>query len=350
MEKFIKLLVAVMVTAFMFIGCSDDGDGDETGGESSRYTVIFNLNGGVGNATTVNQTVASGQTATRPASNPTRDGYVFDNWYTSQTDGSVYDFSTPITANITIFARWTQNNVINPNLPVNPYEGQMATTDLGGGVSMEVIFVTPGTFRQGACAQNNVNRIRDVTLTRGFWIGKYPVTQAQYQAVMGTNPSALRGNPNNPVERVSWNDVTSSDGFLARIGGRLPTEAEWEFAARGGNRSQGFIYSGSDNLSEVGWFLENSNSSTQAVGQLKSNELGIHDMSGNVWEWVSDWLGSFGTASVTDPTGPSEGSNRLIRGGSFWNSAESCRVALGNFFNPEYRMNNFGFRVVFSAN
>ena len=338
---FKHLLSGILFISLLFMfGCSDDGDSTPGGGGGSGtgpYTVSFNLNGGVGNATIVNQTVASGQTATRPASNPTRNGYVFDNWYTSQTGGSIYNFSNQIMANITIWARWTQSS------GGGLQDG--ATRTING---IEVVFVSAGTFTQGAGAPDGWGIVeRQVTLTQGFWISKYPVTQAQYQAVMGENPSFFSGRPNNPVEQVNWFDAVA---FAEAVGGRLPTEADWEFAARGGNRSQGFIYSGSNDLNEVGWFWENSDGETKPVGQKLPNELGIYDMSGNVWEWTSDWWSNFGTASVTDPTGPNTGSGRVVRGGSWFNNAEGCRVANRGHVNPESGGGFLGFRVAFAPN
>jgi len=219
------------------------------------------------------------------------------------------------------------------------------------GTEIVVVFVSAGTFRQGVGAPSSWSTVeRQVTLTRGFWIGKYPVIQAQYQAVMGNNPSHFSGHPNNPVERVSWYDAVD---FASRIGGRLPTKAEWEFAARGGNRSRGFIYSGSNNLNEVGWFWDNwgrVNERTNVVGLLAPNELGIHDMSGNILEWVSDWSGGIGTASITDPAGPNTGSHRVMRGGNWRAAAETCRVVYQVSGNPEFRWNDCGFRVAFAPN
>jgi len=221
-------------------------------------------------------------------------------------------------------------------------DGEERTINVGG-ISIDVIFVAAGTFTQGGFNFGN-SVSRQVTLTRGFWIGKYPVTQAQYQAVMGNNPSHFGGRPNNPVESVNWHNATE---FASRVGGRLPTEAEWEFAAKGGNKSQGFIYSGSDNADEVAWFVDNSSSSTQAVGQKLPNELGIYDMSGNVFEWIGDWLANFDATAVTDPTGPLSGANRMMRGGSWFGRATLCRVAVRYDNDPSYDWRNTGFRVVF---
>jgi formylglycine-generating enzyme required for sulfatase activity len=185
-----------------------------------------------------------------------------------------------------------------------------------------------------------------VTLTEDFYISKYPVTQAQYRVVMGNNPSWFSGD-NKPVEGVSWYDAVS---FCEAVGGFLPTEAQWEFAARGGNNSNGYIYSGSNNLDEVGWYWSNSSSGTKDVGQKKPNELGIYDMSGNVWEWCSDWYGSY-PGTVTDPTGPSSGSNRVIRGGSWGNSEEFCRVSDRSHGDPGFCNSYFlGFRAAFPRN
>ena len=160
--------------------------------------------------------------------------------------------------------------------------------------------------------------------------------------------------PNNPVTNVSWDDITAPDGFLARVGARLPTEAEWEFAARGGNRRGGnngatdFQWAGSNTADDVAWHSGNRPSaSTQPVGGRAPNELGLYDMSGNVWEWCSDWHGTLGTAAVTNPTGAATGVNRVVRGGSWDSIAEHCRVADRNFDDPVNGWEIYGFRVVF---
>ena len=184
-----------------------------------------------------------------------------------------------------------------------------------------------------------------VTLTKDFYISKYPVTRAQYRAAMGTNPSDFKGD-NLPVENVSWDEAVA---FCKKVGGRLPTEAEWEFAARGGNKSNGYIYSGSNNLDEVGWYSGNSGSVTHPVGQKAPNELGIYDMSGNVWEWCSDWYGSYPNGSVSDPTGPSSGSSRVFRGGSWYYASRYCRVAYRHNASPSYRHDRLGLRVAFDV-
>jgi hypothetical protein len=184
-----------------------------------------------------------------------------------------------------------------------------------------------------------------------YYIGQTEVTQAQWRAVMGSNPSRFEDCDDCPVEQVSWDDVQDFIAKLNRRGGgaryRLPTEAEWEYAARGGSKSRGFEFAGSSNIDEVAWHNGNSGSKTRPVKGKKPNELGLYDMSGNVWEWCSDWYGDYPNGKKSDPTGPSSGSYRVIRGGS-WNSfPEYCRVARRNFNYPVRRYNDFGFRLVF---
>ncbi|MCL2073318.1 MAG: SUMF1/EgtB/PvdO family nonheme iron enzyme [Marinilabiliaceae bacterium] len=177
-----------------------------------------------------------------------------------------------------------------------------------------------------------------IMATPGFYIGKFEVTQEQWQAIMGSNPSNFKGS-NLPVENVSWNDVQEFINKLnARTGRnyRLPTEAEWEYAARGGNLTKGYEYSGSNSVNDVAWYTENSGSSTKTVGTKKPNELGIYDMSGNVWEWCQDWYDS-------------SNQYRVIRGGSWNRGAAYGRVSYRHDTTPSYRSNNLGFRLAFSS-
>jgi formylglycine-generating enzyme required for sulfatase activity len=199
----------------------------------------------------------------------------------------------------------------------------------------EMILVEGGTFQMG----------RQVTLS-SFSIGKYPITQVQWKAVMGTNPSHFKGD-DLPVEMVSHDDIQQFLSELNRLMGKtykLPTEAQWEFAARGGNQSKGFEYSGSNNLNEVGWFDDNSGSKTHSIGKLAANELGIYDMSGNVWEWCADWHGY--SNAVRNPTGAATGTDRVLRGGSWYGDSGDCRVARRDFLSPSRRNRLCGFRVV----
>ncbi len=211
----------------------------------------------------------------------------------------------------------------------------------------EMVFVEGGTFKMGSNDYDSEKPIHDVTLS-DFYIGKYPVTQAQWHAVMGENPSHFKGCDDCPVENVSWDDVQE---FIKKLNDRtgknyrLPTEAEWEYAARGGNKSKGYKYAGSDNLDEVGWYNGNAGSKTHPVGQKKPNELGIYDMSGNVWEWCADWYGAYPSEPQTNPTGPAKGTDRVVRGGSWVDFDNFCRVSYRFRYNFDFRNLNIGFRL-----
>ena len=215
-----------------------------------------------------------------------------------------------------------------------------------------MVKVEGGTFTMGATSEQGNDADSDekpthrVTLS-AFHIGKYEVTQAEWEAVMGSNPSYYKGS-NKPVENVSWNDCQEFIKKLNRLTGlsfSLPTEAQWEYASRGGNRSQGYKYSGSNTLSNVAWYDDNSGSKTHEVGTKQPNELGLYDMSGNVWEWCSDWYGSYSSSSQTNPTGPTSGSCRVLRGGSWHDDAGGCRVSNRSSGNPGDRGNDRGLRL-----
>jgi len=186
-----------------------------------------------------------------------------------------------------------------------------------------------------------------------FYIGKYEVTQKQWKEIMGNNPSRFKCD-NCPVEQVNWNDVQDFIKKLNTKTGnnyRLPTEAEWEYAARGGNQSKGYTYSGSNTIGSVAWYTGNSGSKTHTVGTKKANELEIYDMSGNVWEWCSDLYGGdyYGKSLKNNPAGPTTGSARVIRGGGWFNYATNCRVANRNGCGPDYGFNYLGFRLARSS-
>ena len=225
-----------------------------------------------------------------------------------------------------------------------------------GDVSFEMVYVQGGTFRMGATAEQGIDASRDekvhsVTLS-DFHIGKYEVTQGLWKEVMGENPSYNKAGDNYPVERVSWEDCQR---FIERLNNRiglkfrLPTEAEWEYAARGGRKSRGYKYSGTTyDLESVAWYNGNSGNETHPVGQKQANELGLYDMSGNVWEWCRDWYGygSYGSSAQTDPTGPQSGAFRVLRGGSYNLDVGFCRVSCRHGHDPGYRNGNYGLRLV----
>lgn len=219
----------------------------------------------------------------------------------------------------------------------------------------DMVYVSGGTFtmggtsEQGSDAESDEKPTHSVTLS-SYYICKYEVTQALWRAVMGSNPSNFKGD-NLPVECVSWNDCQTFINRLNSYTGRnfrLPTEAEWEFAARGGNYSRHYKYSGSNYIGDVAWYDDNSGNRTHPVGTKQPNELGLYDMSGNVYEWCSDWYGSYSSYSQSDPTGPNSGSNRVFRGGGGINLARRCRSSYRCNNAPGYGNGDLGLRLVLS--
>ncbi len=223
------------------------------------------------------------------------------------------------------------------------------------GVSFQMVEVQGGPFTMGATSEQGADAWDDekpahkVTLS-DYYIGKTEVTQALWKAVMGNNPSSSKGD-NKPVECVSWNDCQEFIKKLNSLTGknfRLPTEAEWEYAARGGIKSRGYKYSGSNTLGDVSWYDGNSGSKTHEVGTKSPNELGIYDMSGNVWEWCSDWYGSYSSNAQDNPKGASDGSHRVYRGGSWLSNARDGRSSLRYGLDPDERWCLIGFRLCLS--
>ena len=220
------------------------------------------------------------------------------------------------------------------------------------GISFDMIQVEGGTFRMGYIGEHDTDTEDDekpahkVTL-RDYYIAKTEVTQALWRVVMGTSPSHFSGD-NLPVECVSWNDCQKFIRELNKKTGknfRLPTEAEWEYAARGGNRSRGYKYSGSDNLSSVAWYGDNSNGNTHFVATKQSNELGIYDMSGNVYEWCSDWYDYYDGENHTNPMGANKGKSRVLRGGCWTDRPKDCRSSSRSKIHPSCPFNFIGFRL-----
>jgi formylglycine-generating enzyme required for sulfatase activity len=219
-----------------------------------------------------------------------------------------------------------------------------------------LISVEGGTFEMGYkpdrdgddnSGVSHAKPLHKVTVS-SFRIGKYEVTQAQWEAVMGSNPSRFKKVGSYPVEQVSYSDIQQYLEKLNALTGkqyRLPTEAEWEYAARGGSKSKGYLYSGGNTLSDVAWYLDNSGDSTHAVGTKSPNELGIYDMTGNVWEWCNDWYSSYSDGAVTNPTGPTNGFNRVIRGASWYDTAATCCASDRYDSSTGSRSSHLGFRV-----
>ncbi len=206
------------------------------------------------------------------------------------------------------------------------------------------------TSEQGSDCNEDERPAHNVKLN-DFYIGKYPVTQKLWKKVMGTNPSAFYG-PELPVESVSWEEIQLFIKELNAITGkkyRLLTEAEWEYAARGGIKGKGRKYSGDNNLGKVAWYKANSNENTNPVGTKQPNELGIYDMNGNVWEWVQDWKEHYGYSLQNNPTGPASGFNRVYRGCSWQDGDLYCRVSRRAGGSPSHSSPYLGFRLALTS-
>ena len=217
---------------------------------------------------------------------------------------------------------------------------------LDNGTNIEMLLVPGGTFMMGcspgdAECSSDESPTHQVTLTNAFYMGKTEVTQAQWAAKMGNNPSYFAGQPNNPVENVSWNMIAGTGGFMSLTSLRLPTEAEWEFACRAGTTTARYGV-----LNDVSWYEGNAGPTTHAVATKLPNALGLYDTIGNVWEWCQDWYGPYASGSVTNPAGPTTGSYRLLRSGSWLDDGSFyCRASQRFWLTPDYIINYIGFRV-----
>ena len=222
----------------------------------------------------------------------------------------------------------------------------------GTDVSFKMVYVEGGTFMMGASegdndAYNDEKPAHQVTLS-DYYIGETQVTQALWQAVMGMNPSRFKGDMNLPVERVSWDGCQVFIEKLNSLTGksfRLPTEAQWEFAARGGNKSKGYKYAGGDDIDKVAWYYENSEGRTHPVAKKVANELGLYDMSGNVWEWCQDRHGRYANTQQANPVGPTMNSFFMLRGGAWGSNAKGCRVTFRNGRKPAELGSPLGLRL-----
>lgn len=274
-------------------------------------------------------------------------GYAFLNW----TEGG-----SQVSTNANYTFTVNGNRTLVANFQLQTAE-QTFTVN---GVSFTLKRVEGGTFRMGAQSTNPgglnydseadddyESPVHSVTLST-FYMGETEVTQELWWAVMGSNPSHFSGT-NLPVEKVSWNMIVNE--FLPVLNAatgqnfRLPTEAEWEYAARGGNQGHGYKYAGSNMIDNVAWYKDNSSNQTRPVGTKSPNELGLFDMSGNVYEWCSDWFGNYSIGSQTNPQGPLSGSDRVLRGGGWYNESKYCRVSYRKGFDPVKGVNDLGFRL-----
>jgi len=349
-------------------------DNATTANGAIYHTVSFHTDGsGVPPAQ-----VRHGYPAAEPEQDPTRGSYAFAGWYVAASGGAAFDFGVPITGNTTVYARW-----------IAPYPTLEA--EISAGITLEMNWILAGAFTMGQAGVATPER--EVTLTRGFYMGIHPVTQEQFHAVMGHNPSGFSGSPasgeaqgRRPVEMVNWYhaiafanllsiqqglepayhvagvnwealmfaDVPTSrddDWDAATVnwnagGFRLATEAEWEFAARAGTATQWSFGDTDDDIDYYAWTNRNSNGMTREAGRLRSNAWGLYDMHGNVWEWVWDRFGAFDANPATNPTGAAAGGSRVVRGGSWVDAPELARSAFRFDGLPVFRFSVLGFRVV----
>jgi len=238
-------------------------------------------------------------------------------------------------------------------LTAKPAKGQPITLKLGKGVTMKFVYIPAGKFPMGSSEtekgrERNEGPQRWVTISRPFYMGVTEVTQAQYAAVTGKNPSNVKA-PENPVERVSWDDCVAFCQAMSKATGRsarLPTEAEWEYACRAGTKTP-FSFGADDKAPAAhAWYEDISGDTPHPVGGKKPNAWGVYDMHGNVWEWCSDWYDSYASAEARDPKGPATGKERILRGGAWGSPIDNCRSAYRNWNTPVNRSGYLGLRVV----
>ena len=283
-----------------------------------------------------------------------KNGYAVYSTQVNITEGKVCELSTTLSEGVSF-------NISTASGQGITLQGNTGNPVLDCLIS-NMVYVEGGTFMMGATfeqkdvAESDEKPVHSVTLSN-YYIGKYEVTQAEWQTVMGKNPSYFKGSDNLPVEQVSWKDCQK---FIEKLNVktglkfRLPTEAEWEYAARGGKKRKGFEYAGSNNIDDVAWYGSNSGNKPHAVGTKLPNELGIYDMSGNVYEWCSDRYGDYSNSSQTNPTGSNSGSTRVCRGGNwlcsvrlYWPSVD-CRVSHRHRSGPNEKSSDLGLRLALS--
>jgi formylglycine-generating enzyme required for sulfatase activity len=286
-------------------------------------------------------------------------GYEFVNWTGSAVEAgkvanpNASSTTVKVDASYAVVANFAKGGGSGGTVPV---AGESwIVPDLG----MTMAYVEAGSFQMGSNNGGTDEKpVHTVQISKGFWMGECEVTQAQYQMLMSANPSQYKGS-DRPVEMISWNDATafclkltqreSAAGRLpVGYSYRLPTEAQWEYAARGGTKNAGFEYAGSNDTGSVAWYSVNSGDTSHPVGQKVANQLGLHDMSGNVSEWCNDWYGSYAVSRQVDPQGPTSGSSRIYRGGGHRDPALWCRSAARPYGSPGFAARTVGMRVVLS--
>ncbi len=243
-----------------------------------------------------------------------------------------------------------KTDALNNSIEIKSSNSENTITIKAGTQSINMVFVEEGSFRMGKIVKQNFNDDREkehkVSLS-SFYIGETEVTQELWEYVMGYNPSEFKSK-NSPVEKVSWDECQlfiKKLNQLTNLKFRLPTEAEWEYAAQGGNRSMGYVFSGSNNINEVAWFVSTTGRSTCDVKRKKPNELGVYDMSGNVQEWCQDWFEHYSAKSVKNPKGPKEGVLRVFRGGGWNLLSDFCTVVNREYARPDTKRDNLGLRL-----
>ena len=316
MKKFFRLAICIMV--FVLAGCGPNVRGTQ---EEHKSNQTFMVNDSV----------------------PT------DSIQTFMVNDSVpTDSIQSLMVNDSVPADSIQPLMVNDSVPADS-----VLTFTVNGVSFNMVAVEGGTFTMGATSEQQgiaydwEKPTHSVTLS-DFSIGETEVTEELWYAVMGESQYSRCKNKNLPVAHVSWNECQEFITQLNQLTGknfRLPTEAEWEYAARGGKESMGYRYAGSNTLSEVAWYTGNSENVTHTVKQKQPNELGLYDMSGNVWEWCQDWYGDYYRFEETNPTGPPAASYRVRRGGGSCYKARDCRTSMRDRYNPAYSENNLGLRL-----
>lgn len=242
----------------------------------------------------------------------------------------------------------------SPTKPSKPAPQRASLSEVTKAIEGNMVYVTGGTFTMGCTFEQDScyhweKPAHKVTVSN-FFINKYPVTQREWETIMGNRPWFSKNCPDCPVEHVSWYDAQNFINTLNQATGkfyRLPTEAEWEYAARGGDKDKPSMYAGGDAADMVGWYENNSEKQTQPVGQKKANELGLYDMSGNVWQWCNDGFDEeyYKTSPAKDPQGPTKSTYKVCRGGSWWSERNDLRVSNRDRYPPDARDDDVGFRL-----